>query len=204
MMAPHWPREVYVKKRLSRWVLFIGLAVVLFIVLLNWPSTHHWQIPFNDFVQHLEADRVRHVTVGKDELHGEFASPQPVGRNRTPRTQFRVRLPEGTTGDWALMEWLLGHNASIEVDRISDVGDRLLALIPWVLLFGFIWYFVFRQMRKSQSAASTGPPADAVRVFVVNQPGEPPLSSPPTPSATTTTEPPPPLPPTTPAPGGDN
>jgi len=193
-----------VKKKLFGWVLFIGLVVVLFVLLLSRQTTHYWNIPLDDFMQHLEADRVRHVKVGKDELKGEFVSPQPVGRNRTPRTHFRVRLPDGTSADWALMERLLGHNASIEVDHVGDVADRVLSLIPWVLVFGFVWFFVFRQMRKSQAAASTGASTDAVRVYVVNQPGETPPSSPATPSTTPTTEPPPPLPPTTPAPGGDN
>ena len=186
------------RKRLFGLVLFIALGVLLFM-LLNREGTHHWRIPMNDFVHHLEADRVRHVTVGEQDLYGEFSSPQPVGRNRTPRTHFRVWLPQGASADWALMEWLLRHNVRIDVDKVGDAGERLAALIPWVLVFVLLWFAVFRNLRNAPTIDPNAPRP----VYLVPAP---------TGSGGSSTMPPPPLPtgaaqqpaPVIPAPGGDN
>ena len=42
----------------------------------------------------------------------------------------------------------------------------LVPLIPWLLIFFFIWFFVFRVLRRAQTT-----PAEPMRVIVVNPPG---------------------------------
>ena len=185
-------------KGLFGWVLFISLAVVLFM-LLNKHETRYTPISLGEFTRHLDNDRVRFVDIGNDQLYGEFMSPQAAGDSNVPITEFRVPLPKDVTKDWQFTQWLLNNRRGAGLGVRSGGGadtfkEILVPLIPWVLIFGFIWFFVFRQMRKNAAAKADSPP-DAVRVYVVNQPGEPPL-------ATAAPQPPPPL--NTPSPGGDN
>ena len=72
---------------------------------------------------------------------------------------FRVILPPGVEPE-------LGSSARISFDRLaatsgskSEPGksnnpllQMLLPIIPWVLIIGFIWFFVFRQLRNSAGA----------------------------------------------------
>jgi cell division protease FtsH len=184
-------------KGLFGWVLFISLAVMLFM-LLNKQETRYTPISLGEFTRHLDNDRVRFVDIGNDQLYGEFMSPQAAGDRNVPVLEFRVPIPEGATKDWAFTQWLLnnrrGAGLGVRNDGSKVFKDILVPLIPWVLIFGFIWFFVFRQLRKNAEAKAGAPP-EAVRVYVVNQPGEPPL-------ATAAPQPPPPL--HTPSPGGDN
>jgi len=180
-------------KGLFGWVLFIALAVMLFM-LLNKREDRYTPVSLGEFTRHLENDRVRFVDVGSDQLYGEFMSPQSVGGDSNV-TNFRVPLPKDVTKDWAFTQWLMEHRRGAGLGVRSGGSNALLEilipLIPWLLIFLFIWFFVFRQLRKSQGTTTPGTPPDAVRVYVVNQPGEPPL-------ATAYPQPPPPL--NTPAP----
>jgi len=193
-----------VNKSLFGWVLFIALAVMLFM-LLNKGQSQYAGITIDEFESRLKSDRVRVVTVENDKLLGEFNTAETIGDRGERVAKFLVPLPKGASGDWDLMQWLLDnrHSATIRVENNPNwLLEVLIPLIPWLLIFGFIWFFVFRQLRKSQPATA-GAPADAVRVYVVNQPGEPPIAST-APTTATPPQPPPPPAPTTPAPGGDN
>jgi ATP-dependent Zn protease len=154
-------------KKLVGWALFIGLAVML-MMLLNKSNPQHAVIPLSEFVQRLEADKVRWVDVGADELVGEFRGTESVGDIKVAK--FRVPLPEGTTHDWDFTRWLLenAHNARVGTDRQSQlVLNIVLPLIPWLLIFAFIWYFVFRLLRQARPLG----PREPMPVYIVNPPG---------------------------------
>ena len=169
------------------WVLFIGVAVMLFM-LLNKTGSTYATIPMSDFVERLENGRVRTVTVGNDEVSGEFMGIELIGGDKVGK--FRVALVTGTTSNWAFQQWVVEHRHGALVDVENNpnwVTQILVPLIPWLLIFAFIWFFVFRQLRKAQTTAANNRVGDALKVYVVNQPGEPPLASEQT---TTTTLPP--------------
>jgi ATP-dependent Zn protease len=138
------------------WVLFIGLAVMLFM-LLSKQETAVGRVSLSDFVDHLRNGRVSVVTLEGDEVTGRFTSPQPATGEKTT-LWFRTSLPKGVTGDWAFIQWLLEHRRGADVyvrGQNSLVTNILLPLIPWLLIFGFIWFFVFRPLRKSTSIKPT-------------------------------------------------
>src|SRR3954468_24455116 len=64
------------------WVLFIGLAITLFLVLQsNKPAST--EIPLSQFVMELDRGNVRDVAVEGDTLRGHFSGPVNVGGTTT-------------------------------------------------------------------------------------------------------------------------
>src|SRR5215207_4013667 len=53
------------------WVLFVALAVMLFM-LLNKGSTQYASIPMSEFEHRLKDDRVKTLTIEADKILGEF------------------------------------------------------------------------------------------------------------------------------------
>ena len=183
-------------KNFFGWVLFIGLAIMLFM-LLNKGSSQYALISIDEFTSRLKNDRVAVVTVETDRVFGEFRQDDEVSSGERVR-RFQVQLPAGTTQNWTFMQWLLDnrHNAMVRVENNPHwLFEVIIPLIPWLLIFGFIWFFVFRTLRKAQFDPNAPRP-----VYIVPPPqGQAPLAPPP-PLVTSA----PPSPSSTPAPGGDN
>jgi ATP-dependent Zn protease len=126
-------------------------------------------IPLSEFTERLETGQVASVTVESNELYGEFFdAPTPKGAD--PATvhnarRFRVALPNCLGDTWGFTEWLLAHRHDATLTARNDANNYvlniLLPIIPWLLIFGFIWFFVFRQLRKTTRQqcliAPTGP-----------------------------------------------
>jgi ATP-dependent Zn protease len=160
----------------------IGLAIFLVIGFLllsaNPRPAGQFEIPLSVFQAELAADNVERVDVGTDLLIGKLRTQRTI--DNQPVIQFRTPLPANTTAGWNFTEWLLENrrNATVGVRNNDNLLLNILVpLIPWLLIFGFIWFFVFRQLRAAQ-ATKTEP----MRVIVVNPPSEqqpPPPPAPP-------------------------
>lgn len=134
------------------WTLFVVVALLLFM-LLSKQGSAYTRIPFSEFAEHLQAGRVSWVTINIDEATGQFKSPQTVAGRQ--RLHFLTELPDSAADDWAFAEWLLNNSAGAEIRFQSSHSlliNLLLPLIPWLLIFAFIWFIVFRAMRKAQEA----------------------------------------------------
>ena len=167
-MAPNPAPPLRFGRGLFGWVLFLGIAVMLFM-LLSKRQTTSATLPLSVFVQRLEAKQITSVVLEGDEIAGTTPGG---GRFRTP-------LPPGMSGDWDFVHWLLEHSSAVvEVRNPDNVWiNILLPLVPWLLIFLFIWFFVFRQLRKSGGLQATGAtPAAAMPVgpgrWVPDEPGK--------------------------------
>ena len=160
------------------WILFVVIAITLGLLLDSDKGGPRTEVPLSEFRDQLLAGNVAQVSVGTDRLRGEFE--QPVARAEgEPVTRFRVVLPNGTSGNWMFTHWLLENRNDAVID--ASAGDGLLInifipLIPWLLIFGFIWFFVFRQLRNANQK-----PKEPLPVIVV-QPVTP-VTPPPSPGA---------------------
>ena len=159
----------------------IGLIVfvILGFVLLNANPrpAGQFEIPLSVFQAELAADNVERVDVGTDLLTGKLRTQRTI--ENQPVIQFRTPLPANTTAGWNFTEWLLENRRNAVVGVRNDQNlllNILVPLIPWLLIFGFIWFFVFRQLRGAQAGR------EPMRVVVVNSPSEqqpPPPPAPP-------------------------
>jgi ATP-dependent Zn protease len=151
------------------WVLFVGLAVVLFFTLQR-QSPRSTAISLSEFVDQLSARNVAIVVVDGDTLRGDFARPASTGG--APKIiAFRTELPTGSGTSWAFMQWLLdnAHGASIQVDNSGNwMANLLVPLIPWIVIFLFIWFFLLRNLRKNQAKLEAPRP-----VYIVNPESRP-------------------------------
>jgi cell division protease FtsH len=152
------PRDHRFGRGLFGWVLFIGLAIMLFMLLSKQGGTYK-TLPLSEFMVRLEANQIGSVRIEGDEITGTLATGPPF-------SQYRTQLPDGLSGNWNFMQWVLekcrDSGVVVEVRRKdSVVANILVPLIPWVLIFGFIWFFVFRQLRRAGAATQpmviTGP-----------------------------------------------
>ena len=138
-------------RSLLGWVLFIGLAIMLFFLLSHRERMKEVEsIPLSDFKVMLDRGEIASVVVQRNELTGELA--QPTAGNRT---HFRTPLPEGLSSNWQFLQWLLDHRRDADVSVRNDDNmliNILLPLVPWLLIFGFIWFFVFRQLRRAHAS----------------------------------------------------
>jgi cell division protease FtsH len=133
------------------WILFVGLAFMVFMLLNRGQDTAE-EVYLSDFLRLLEADKVRTLTIVGDEIRGEFTEPQ------TPQNimNFVTAVPAGTAADWQFTQYIneRRQNAEVRVEnRQNLLINILLPLIPWILIFAFIWFFIFRQLRNAGGGA---------------------------------------------------
>ena len=140
-------------KGIFGWVLFIGLAIALFFALQS-TKPPSFEVPLSEMTTEMSNGNVREVVVDGDSLRGHFIKP-PVNRpHASIATAFRVELPPTTSQSWVFMQWLLEHrmDAEVRVENNSNLlMNLLIPLIPWLLIFAFIWFFVFRQLRNANA-----------------------------------------------------
>ncbi|MGH7179136.1 MAG: ATP-dependent zinc metalloprotease FtsH [Tepidisphaeraceae bacterium] len=136
------------------WVLFILLAVMLFVLVQshNRSATH---IDLDRFWTLLNEHKVKEVTIEGDEVSGEL-QPGAYLLDGHDVKAFRTTLPQNNSTDWKFTQALLDAakgSAKIRAENNQNlVLQVLVPLIPWLLIFGFIWFFVFRQLRNSAGA----------------------------------------------------
>lgn len=164
--TPLGPGRMPVGRGFFGWFLFIALAVML-IMLLNKSGNSYATVPLSEFVSRLETDKVKTLTIDGDKITGEFITTEIIAGDKVGK--FQTPLPAGAANTWELTKWVLDnrHNAQVNVENSPNwLLQVILPLVPWLLIFGFIWFFVFRQLRRQK-----GQGAEPMRVYVVNLPG---------------------------------
>jgi cell division protease FtsH len=144
--------------RLSRslfgWVLVILLGIMLYIV-INKGQQKYTEIPLNTFLNAWNQGEIKDITIEDLDVRGEFSQPQPGLVSDAPKqtvTQFQTSFPPRTQNQW---EVLYGKNQKTPMEVENDNGfliQFVVPFIPWLLVFAFIWFFLFRQLRNSAGA----------------------------------------------------
>ncbi len=150
--------------RLFGWVFFVVLAVML-VPLLRQQKNHYQPISLSQFYDDLLAGKIQRVAIESDEVTGYFNSGASSG-------YFRTELPAGTGREWLFTQWMLEnrHGATIYAENNNNILLQfVLPLVPWLLIFLFIWFFVFRSLRKNAQARK-----HPVEVVILNPPIVPP------------------------------
>ena|SRR5258706_2128578 len=149
--GPHTHKPRRFGRGLIGWILFVGLAVLLFFG-LNQSSGNFSTIPLSSFYSQVRGSNISRIAIDGDEITGVLIKPTPVGGITV--TAFRTSLPPGLSGSWSFVQWLMESSPGLEV-RVEPTNNLvvnfILPFIPWLLILLFIWFFVFRHLR-SQSA----------------------------------------------------
>ncbi len=116
------------QRGLFGWVLFIALAVLLFM-LLSRNSNTHASIPITEFRTRLAEGKVAKVSIQGDEVTGEFSNPEVIPNAPDTVTKFRVTYPSGTFASGGPeLGWILDHAKGAEV---STRTTRTSSSISW-------------------------------------------------------------------------
>src|SRR5690349_103701 len=101
-----WPGTPKPERRgrsIFGWVLFIGLAIMLFLLLRQQQVSTN-DISLSEFKDDLVNGKVRRVIVESDQIDGDFNTANPNTGSR-----FRVQIPQNMGADWGFLQWLLDN-----------------------------------------------------------------------------------------------
>ena len=151
--TPSGPGGLKLGRGLFGWVVFIGLAVMLF-VLLQTPSRNVPKIAYSEFESRLDQNKVQKISFeSSDKINGEFNNQETIEGGQVKR--FYTTLPAGSSVNGELINRILEkrRDAQVSFENSANIWLTIIGpLIPWLLIFGFIWFFVFRQLRNSAGA----------------------------------------------------
>ena len=143
-----------VGRGLFGWVLFISLAIML-IMLLKSTNPAHQPVPLSDFENMLVAHQVDSFTIDGDDVEGQVKQGVVIPGATPNQRWFTTEYPQGTFSNTNYLADLRREfgDTKVEAKNQSNIlMNILLPLVPWLLIFGFIWFFVFRQLRNSAGA----------------------------------------------------
>ena len=137
------------------WMVFISMALLL-VMLMTRNYQRSVQIDdINQFYTHLENKQIQEVVVGDRSIRGKFRDY--AGRSQTAPLNFELDFPPHMM-DSDFMKELRGKCEQTGTALRYKSNDNIfvqvfLPLIPWLLIFGLIWFFVIRQMRSATGGA---------------------------------------------------
>jgi cell division protease FtsH len=137
------------------WVLLIALAIMV-LILFNRQRATYTSISLDEFLTRLDQGKVKALTSETDEITGEFVDKESIKDIKDPVEYFRTPVPSNWN-DFTAYVYQHGNNGKVSTKIDVDPQNNLilqfvLPLIPWLLIFGFVWFFVFRQLRNSAGA----------------------------------------------------
>ena len=134
--------------RMSRgvlgWIVVIVFSLMLIMMVMN-NMPGHAKLRMDQFRAELEAGNIQRVVFKADRISGERKNVQSQGEPKA----FEVEWPPGAM-DYEFTRYVLDNvkDGQVETDNNSGVFlNVLLNIVPWILVFAFIWFFVFRQLR---------------------------------------------------------
>jgi len=143
-----------VGRGLFGWVLFISLAIMLVLLLRN-SSPAYQKIHMSDFETLLANNHVEEFTIDGNEVDGIVKENVQIPGAPSNSKYFTTEYPEGTFSNGVYLAELMKKRGDTAVDSKNQSNllmNILLPLVPWLLIFGFVWFFVFRQLRNSAGA----------------------------------------------------
>ncbi len=152
--APIPPRRMKMSRGVMSWIGFLLIAMMIALV-VSQGYVAPQEISIDTFWKHAAAGRFASIVLSDDEITGEFsdkAQGRPQGR-ATPR--FKVVY--NTTGRLSEIEEKLRKTCpATEIKYIpssTPYMNLLIGIVPWILIFGFIYFMIFRHLRASAGGA---------------------------------------------------
>lgn len=142
------------------WVLFIGVAILLFLYLQNQGPTRT-EISIDEFYAKRDAGDIKQAKIVGEGVEGTFFDGKEANTGNGAKIKdFRVVFPLGVTQDLSFTNSLYytddgKSTRGIKVNAENDnnlLTGILITLIPWLLVFAVIWFIFIRQLRNSGGA----------------------------------------------------
>ncbi len=128
------------------WVVFIVFSLMLVMMVMNQMNSRA-KLSMDQFMSELEDGNISSIVFQGDRITGER---KEVKGSKEPKA-FEVEWPAGAI-DYAFVKHVdqLARKSGATVYTDNNTGlflNVLVNIVPWILVFAFIWFFVFRQLR---------------------------------------------------------
>jgi cell division protease FtsH len=126
------------------WLALAILAIML-VILLNHSMEQGKEMSYNDFLTAVENGDVEELVVRDHVIHGKLKDLEGV-EGKT----FEVVVKKEVV-DAEFMSWVMENcpDAKLSFEQESVWVGLLVAFLPWLLIFAFIWFVIFRQLRSA-------------------------------------------------------
>ncbi len=148
------------KVKAPSWMMALALVLIfavlyLFNYLLAPKEASRAEITYTQFMQQLDADNIKAVTIEKLDVQGEFRKEikvplAPDKKETVNILYFHTSL--ATFQGEGLLSKLREKNVAVTIkpeEKPSLVGQILIGVLPWMLLIG-IWIFIMRRSQQIQ------------------------------------------------------
>ncbi len=143
-------------KNLLLTIVIVAICVGLYLVLSNSRRSGAREIDIAQFFIQREEGNIAEVTIAGAEVTGKFVTPQD---SLDKATSFYTEIPTAAQGYDFLRDLLAGSVSpsgktiapltKVGVKNGNDfVASLIITMLPWLLIFAFLWLFVFRQLRS--------------------------------------------------------
>jgi cell division protease FtsH len=124
------------------WVILICVAVLFWVVVQSGKTRQEQTLTFTQFLNEVEAGKVKSVTIIGTEVHGLFKNEQNGLRTTVP-----ANYPD-------IYNLLRQKGVDVDIKEVSSGNwvSILVNAIPFILLLGF-WIFMMRQMQSGGNKA---------------------------------------------------
>ena len=129
------------------WMAFILCTLVLVMMVMNAVNKQR-MLRWDQFKNEVRDGNIATAVIHEDKIIGTLKEVKEVDASNA----FRVDLPLSNTGDIRekISEEIIRTcpGAKVSFDNNSGyIANILMYLIPWILIFAFAWFFIFRQLR---------------------------------------------------------
>lgn len=141
--------NIKMSRNVVSWLILLGLAMVL-VALLQQTFQAALPISITEFDTLVKANRVKKLMIREDgslELERIAADDDPPGK-----VHFKVDYPPGAIDKPFLDEVVQSvrdAGGNVVYQRQNQFVLLLVSMLPWILIFGFVWFFIFRQLRNA-------------------------------------------------------
>jgi cell division protease FtsH len=142
---------VKMSRNMVSWIVLMGLALLL-VVLLQSTMLTPKDISISEFDALVRNDNVKEIVFKEDEYIEGTRRRLTEGEPAGAPLEFRVSYPrQGIDRDF-LKEMIVAvreGGGDVKYEKQNQFIILLVSMLPWLLIFGFIWFFIFRQLRGS-------------------------------------------------------
>jgi cell division protease FtsH len=130
---------------------FLMMAIFLTVLhLFSNSSTSSDELEYTDFVTKVKSDRIAKVELANDGAGNHFVTGESKDLNASETTRFRTEIILTEK----LMELLEENGVQVKVKRPKTMLISILAnIIPFILIFGIIFFIFMRQMKNAGRGA---------------------------------------------------
>jgi len=131
------------------WLVLLGLVMVL-VALIQSSLGSPRQVSINEFQRFVKNKEVKTLRLKPDGIVEGIRVIPDEGSPGGKTEAFQVSYPSDAIDDsfvQRMVEQL--PEADVRAERPNQFMVVLAATLPWLLIFGFVWFFIFRQIRNA-------------------------------------------------------